>query len=223
MLITLVVEFAGATYTLMRYKMNNVGRTIVLILCCLGLFQLAEYMVCEKIGGVEWSRVGFFATTLLPPLGITLGLSVAKAKSKAINIFKIILWSICALVLSYVLFFKDVFKSEVCLGNYVIFYTTEMMWIYSAYYFSTLTTGLIGGLFFARRTKDKNTKQSLYAIIFGALSFLVPTFTITLINHDTIEAIPSIMCGFAVIFALVLLLIVLPTSGLKRTSQNISD
>jgi hypothetical protein len=195
MLVTFTIEFVGAAYTLVRYKLNRVGRTIVMLLCCLGLFQVAEYMICEKIGGVEWSRIGFFATTLLPPLGITLALAVAQTRTKVTGVFKAFMWAACAALAFYVLFSKGAIKTEVCSGNYVIFYTGGIMWVYSIYYFTLLTTGLVGGLVLARRAQDKNTKKSLYAIIFGTLGFLVPTVVVSLLDPGTVAAIPSIMCG----------------------------
>jgi hypothetical protein len=220
MLVTFLIEFLGAGYTLVRYKMNAVGRIIVVLLVCLGLFQVAEFMICEKIGGVEWSRIGFFATTLLPPLGISLGLAVAKTRGRAITVFKALMWTACVLLSFYVVFWKEAIRTEICSGNYVIFYTSEIMWAYSVYYFALFSAGLSGGLVLARRAVNKRVRKSLYAIIFGALGFLAPTVVVNLLKSETVEAIPSVMCGFAVVFALVLIFVVLPTSGMKRVYKN---
>ncbi|MDR2336838.1 MAG: hypothetical protein LBE03_01915 [Candidatus Nomurabacteria bacterium] len=220
MLITFVIEFAGATYALIRYKMNRVGQMVVALLGFLGLFQVAEYMICEKIGGVEWSRIGFFATTVLPPLGLTLGLSITEVKNRFVALLKPLMWVACGLFSFYVLFWQNAITSEVCSGNYVIFHTSEIMWLYSVYYFLLLGTGLLGGIYLIKVTKDKRKKKSLLALVLGTLAFLVPTVIVNLISHETVAAIPSIMCGFAVILALVLIFIILPTSGLKRTYKN---
>jgi hypothetical protein len=47
-------------------------------------------------------------------------------------------------------------------------------------------------------------------MVLAYLSLLVPTTTVNLINPETVRGIPSIMCGFAVIFALILGLYILP-------------
>jgi hypothetical protein len=222
MLVTFVIEFVGATYTLIRYKMNKVGRLVVVLLSFLGLFQVSEYMICEKVGGVEWSRIGFFATTMLPPLGITLGLAISEFKNKFTNVLKPLMWVACGLFSFYVVFWRNAITSEVCSGNYVIFYTNEIMWLYSLYYFSLLGIGLVGGLCVIKGLKDEKRKKSLVALVFGTLAFLVPTFVVNLLSHETIEAIPSIMCGFAVILAIDLLFVILPTSGIKRADKESS-
>jgi hypothetical protein len=62
-------------------------------------------------------------------------------------------------------------------------------------------------------------KQSLQAMVAAYLALLVPTTTVNLINPETIHGIPSIMCGFAVIFALILGLYVLPRVALSTNKK----
>ncbi|MDR2063578.1 MAG: hypothetical protein LBQ02_02180 [Candidatus Nomurabacteria bacterium] len=215
-----MIELTGSVYALVRYRMNHVGRIVVALLGFLGLFQVSEYMICEKVGGVEWSRIGFFATTMLPPLGLSLGLAISGLKNRFTKILRPLMWTACGLFSFYVVFWQNAITSEVCSGNYVIFHTNEIMWLYSVYYFLLLGIGLVGSVYLIKNTKDAKTKKSLLALTLGTLAFLVPTVVVNLLSHETIDAIPSIMCGFAVIFALVLVFVVLPTSGLKKSQPT---
>src|SRR5277367_5386860 len=72
MLATLVIESLLAIYTLWRYQMTVVARLIVVAVLALATFQLAEFHVCTGFGlaAEHWSRLGYIAITLLPPLGL---------------------------------------------------------------------------------------------------------------------------------------------------------
>ena len=52
--------------------------------------------------------------------------------------------------------------------------------------------------------------KALKWLLAGYLVFVVPTTFVNIINPNTIEGIPSIMCGFAVLLAVILLLKVSP-------------
>ena len=71
MVATCVIEVILLIYTVIRYKMTTLTRLTVATLALLALFQLCEFHVCRSgwIAGT-WSRVGFIAITMLPPLGI---------------------------------------------------------------------------------------------------------------------------------------------------------
>ena len=54
-------------------------------------------------------------------------------------------------------------------------------------------------------------------LIGGYIAFILPTTIVNIINPSTIEGIPSIMCGFAVLMAIVLIGFVAPrTLELKK-------
>ncbi|HUC96657.1 MAG TPA: hypothetical protein VMR16_03275, partial [Candidatus Saccharimonadales bacterium] len=55
-------------------------------------------------------------------------------------------------------------------------------------------------------------KKLLTAMMVGYLVFLVPTTFFNIIDPSTVKGIPSIMCGFAVLLAFVIVLKVLPGS-----------
>jgi hypothetical protein len=63
--------------------------------------------------------------------------------------------------------------------------------------------------------KSKSKKQALNALAIGYLAFIVPTTAANIIDPSTTAGIPSIMCGFAVILAIVLTLIVVPRAHQK--------
>jgi hypothetical protein len=64
--------------------------------------------------------------------------------------------------------------------------------------------------FASRKIQSLWQRRALYALIAGALTFLVPTAIVNLLDPMTVAGMPSIMCGFAVLFAVILVGLVLP-------------
>lgn len=60
------------------------------------------------------------------------------------------------------------------------------------------------------RKVSKKQKESLALLIVGYLIFMVPTSLVTTIKAQTMEGLPSILCGFAVFFAILLAFGILP-------------
>jgi membrane protein YdbS with pleckstrin-like domain len=71
-------------------------------------------------------------------------------------------------------------------------------------------------LYYARRTRQLKMKKALYGVMAGYLCLLIPTTTVNILYPETIHGIPSIMCGFAVLLALILTLYVLPYVTTKK-------
>lgn len=211
MLATFIIELSLAVYVLWRYKLTPVTRLAMLVLVGLATFQLAEYNVCEGAWGVDsltWAKIGYVAITLLPPLGIHLATKLA-GKSDKLLIGSA--YGTGALFAIFFLFSGGGIESQQCLGNYVIFSTAPWSIIpYALYYYGWLFIA-VGYCFQAARImKNRSKNASLYGLAIGYLAFIVPTTAANIIDPATVAGIPSIMCGFAVILALMLAFVVLP-------------
>lgn len=222
MLATLIIEFGLAAYAIWRYKLNITGRLVVLLLVGLASFQLAEYNVCAGGANREaWSRFGFAAITALPPLGLHL-MHVLAGKPKR-QLVRVAYATMLAFMM-YFLAYTGVFTGDKCTGNYVIFQLTDnATGLFSIYYYGWLATALVLGARWAnqlmRGAKSQAQQRQLQAVrglIVGYLVFLLPTGITNTINPETIHGIPSIMCGFAVLLALILGLYILPRAGQPR-------
>lgn len=211
MLATFVIEIAFAIYTIARYKLTPISRLAVMILVGLAVFQLAEYNVCEGAWGVDsltWARIGYAAITILPPLGVHLATRIAGEKQRLLLAGA---YGAAAVFAFIFLFVGHGMQSQQCLGNYVIF--TIAPWAvgaYALYYYGLLLLAVGYAFRAAANLKESNKRYALYALALGFLAFIVPTTAANLIDHSTIAGIPSIMCGFAVILAVILTTVVVP-------------
>lgn len=215
MLGTFAIEIVLAIYAVLCYKLNAVGRLVVALLVCLAVFQLAEYNVCAGgwIDPLLASRIGYVAITLLPPLGIHLAYALAGVKRRPL------LTPAYATAAAFALFFLTIGNSltgNICQGNYVIFQMAPgSVWLYALYYYGWLVGGMAVCAHLAK-SMNSHTKKALYGLAVGYLAFVTPTTAANLLSPDTLNAIPSVMCGFAVLLALVLGFWVLPQKGERR-------
>lgn len=224
MIATFIIEIALAVYAVVRYRLNAIGRLGVLLLVFLAAFQLAEYMVCQRVwGGAElWSRLGYLAITTLPPLGIHLLYAIAGAKRRPLLMPAYLSGAAFA---SFFMFVPHAFEGHACMGNYVIFQVTEYAGgLYAIYYYGWLFAALylawkgIKELKKSRAKKSQRTRQALGALATGYLLFIVPTVAVNIVSPETTQGIPSIMCGFAVLLAILLVGVALPNSATRRQS-----
>ncbi len=225
MITTVIIEVSLALYTLWRYKMTLLTRLISLLLVALAIFQLAEYFVCTGFGlrDILWSRIGFVAITTLPPLGLhTLHVLASKPGRRLVAAA----YGTMAAFTAVFLLFPVVFSGEQCTGNYVIFQLRPSLggWYY-IYYFGWLFTAIGLGARWAnelqaRGKASRRQLQTIQGMIVGYLMFLVPAALANVVSPASRRGIPSIMCGFAVLFALILGLYVLPRAAAAKPRQT---
>jgi len=208
MVATCVIETILFLYTLIRYKMTVITRLAAATLLLLATFQLCEFHVCRSGDTASvWSRAGFIAITLLPPLGIHL-IKVISGRGS-----RLLVWAAYLASLSFALIFgfsKTAFMSHVCAGNYAIFQLAPRLggW-YFGYYYGELFVGIALSLFLSIRAK-RHIREALILQAVGFLIFVLPTAIVNDISPATIAGIPSIMCGFAVLYAGILTFGILP-------------
>lgn len=218
MMATFVIEIALMLYVLYRYRMNMVSRLAAAMLFFLALFQLAEYNVCGGMGihAETWSRVGFISITMLPVLGVHLVHVMAKSKRRLLPVAAYttaLIWGV------FFVLGQNALNGHECAGNYVIFQMTDLgSFLYGTYYYGWLFAGIVSALYFSR-SAVKKVRQALYLLVAGYLVFLVPTALVVGINPKAIAGIPSIMCGFAVLYALILTFGIMPRVGSVRKDK----
>ncbi len=210
MLATFLIEFGLLFYTLWRYQLNTLTRLITVFLASLGVFQLSEYMLCGGLGlgHIEWVKLGFIAITLLPVLGLHITATLAKVSIRPLLYFAY------ASAAAFVAYFALAGGSAVireCAPNYAILELgSTASLVYGAYYYGWLLATILLASYWAR-VNPKNAPVLRWMVI-GYAVFIVPTSVANLIDPSTIAAIPSIMCGFAVLCAIILIWQVLPLS-----------
>ena len=214
MLATFIFEFGAAFYTIWRYKMTTLTMLVFVSLLALGTFQLTEYVICGGLGWthIDWVRLGYGAITLLPALGIHMIVTIADKKVPMLVNFAYVT---CAVFLAFFLFGSGSIATDTCYANYAVFSSGKFgAWPFALYYYGWLIIGAILASSWSKEFPKK--KKALIGMAGGYMAFILPTTFFNIIDPNTVKGIPSIMCGFAVLFAFTLILIVLPNSSAKR-------
>ncbi len=219
MVATFLVEIIAAIFVLYRYKANKASRLVVSLLLCLSAFQLAEYYVCTNSSlAVISARFGFVAITLLPVLGLHLMYTLTDNKSNK-NYIRFI-YLLALLLSAYFLMAPQVFDSYRCTGNYVIFQIGHNLTkIYGIYYFGLVAQSILTGVYYLRSKVSAPNKLAVKWFIAGYFFFIAPVAFLNVLHPDTGQAIPSILCGFAVTLALVLVAKIAPLYLVKNNRQ----
>jgi hypothetical protein len=225
MLATLAIEFSLAIYTAWRYKMTVLARLVTAMLVCLAIFQLAEYFVCTGAGSMAapWSRVGFVAITALPPLGLhIMHILAGKPARRMVRTA----YTTMVMYMAFFLLSPGTFTGHECTGNYVIFqFTADVTGGYSIYYFGWLLAGIGLGMKWADQLKTKGKSalkqlKTVQGMILGYLVFLIPAAVSMTIKPSVRRGIPSVLCGFAILLALVLALYIMPRAGEHKLDKK---
>jgi hypothetical protein len=208
MVATCIIEVALLVYTLVRYKLTPLSRLTAATLALLALFQLCEFHVCRSgwIAGT-WSRIGFMAITLLPPVGLHI---IRYMSGRGWRPLTWIAYASGAIFAGVFGFSSSAFNSHVCAGNYAIFQLAPRLGgLYFAYYYLWLFVGIGLSLYFSLKARPL-IREALVLQAVGFLIFVLPTGIVNDVSPKTISGIPSIMCGFAVLYALILVFGIVP-------------
>jgi hypothetical protein len=218
MMATIIIELCLAVYVLARRHLTKLQKLVGASLIFLAAFQIAEYCVCRNIGDpFFWSRAGFVFISTLPPLGLHIMYTLAKKKED--NIVRAAYASLLVCVAFFVVY-ADAFSGQQCTGNYVIFHLADgFNIVYGAYYYGWLLVALNLGNNWRKEfmTSSPVRTSAIQWLMMGYGVFLIPTALVCVFDPLAVRAIPSIMCGFAVIFAIILVTkIIIPFQKAKK-------
>jgi hypothetical protein len=105
----------------------------------------------------------------------------------------------------------DGIQHQQCLGNYVIFEVARWTVVpYSIYYYGLLLVAIGYIMRTAPQVNNAAIRRAMVWLAAGYSAFIIPTTAANIIDPSTIHGIPSIMCGFAVILAIILIFAVMP-------------
>lgn len=200
MIITFIIEMILAIYTFVKSIKHKSDFGIVMVLVFLAMFQLSEYQICDGSDLLLWARIGLFAITFLPVLGVYL---ISRLR-KEMKLIKVSFFIAIAFVAFFILVPTSI-KEVTCGGNYIIFDMEKGIYsLYGYYYFGFLLLGIWQASKGIKSDNKKKVKEALGWFIVGYLSFILPLTLVYIFIPITRVAVESIMCGFAVIFAFIL-------------------
>lgn len=212
MVATFVVEAAFAVWVAIRYRPSLFRATVVTMLICLATFQLVEFQVCAgTTEALLWTKVGVAGITMLPALGMHLIGQITRP-SVLVPISYVLAVSF-ALILA---FLPGATEEATCSGNYVLLHIragwVDDLWSgYYALFLALAVLELVLRLVARPHAGPAAYSTKLIALTLVAyLSFILPMAVVDIVDAALRVATPSIMCGFAVLMALLMALWIVP-------------
>jgi hypothetical protein len=196
-LATFIIELSLAGYVLFRYGLNNFSRVSIFIMLLLGSFQLAEYLICSGGDPQMWSKFGTIAITLLPAAGLHM-VSMLTRPTRWTGVG----YLFAGLLVAAVIFLQVPILPQ-CTGKFMLLkFETWFDILFNIYYGLFIFIAL--EMIVRTWRQHKGNKKQLFWAMVAYLIFIIPTALVFLVISLSKEAIPSIMCGFAVLGALIL-------------------
>ena len=178
---------------------------IFTIMLLLQTYQLSEFLLCIGVAQNIVVRLAISIITFLPPTGYLLTIRVLQCKRKfVLLIFYLSL--ILAVILSFYFFFWDTtIVMKDCNPIYAV-YQIGFTHLYGVYYNLVILLALLV-IFYQiifKRVLKHNLKGLL--VLIGYISFLLPMIITLLVDPELISATTSIMCKYAILLAITLLI-----------------
>lgn len=202
--VTFIIETALAVYTIIRYRRSRYGKLAAILIGLLATFQLSEFLICKGASPDVWARIGYAATIFLPVLAIDF-LATYTKKRALVPLWYAVAGAVAVMVVAS----PGLFGDTQCTGRFVMFSPTSSVFDfgYATYYLAALFFGIGQCLVEWKRTKDH---RMLGWMLAAYASFMLPTLALYAFILATRHGLGSILCGFALMMAVIMVARVLP-------------
>ncbi|MHA1561592.1 MAG: hypothetical protein ACTSPA_05650 [Promethearchaeota archaeon] len=178
---------------------------IFTIMLLLQTYQLIEFLLCIGVAQNIVVRLAISIITYLPPTGYLLTIRVMQCKRKFVQIIYYLSLLFAVILSFYYLFVDTTIVLQDCNPLYAV-YQIGFSLLYGVYYYLVLFISLLV-IFYQIIFKGvlKHKIKGLLVLI-GYISFLLPMAITLIVDPLLIPAISSIMCKYAILLAIMLLI-----------------
>ncbi|MBA7608458.1 hypothetical protein ES703_15635 [subsurface metagenome] len=207
-LTTAIIEFAVATFILIRYKKYLVPVFSAILIYVLGFYQFTEFMLCSSGNPFLWAKIGFITYTFLPAIGLHFILRLTKNKKYNKLIYLIpIFFAIITIITPNFILKASCSKVFVTVQHVLASQNYANLFpFYLIYYIGALI--FMGMLLFILIKKERNKLDKKIEELWfmaGLITILIPLILILILPALKIK-FPSIYCEFALLFTIAALI-----------------
>ena len=220
-LITALFEISVAIWALLGPGRKKIIYNIVAILILLAIYQILEVIICSNPDNyIFLSRLAFMVIIWLPPICVLLIAHLYPTKKLIIHWYSRFQFILSLLIIIWI-FFKKEFVSETVCSVIFAHYSNPMpvYLIYAGLYQFGLFSILFLSSYGVIVCKDHNQRLLLGQILLGSMAFIIPAMITVIAISSTNGALPSVMCHYALFFALFLTRLIYLERKLNRESS----
>jgi hypothetical protein len=208
---TAAFEILAGAWALSLVRSSRIGSrsipaTTGAILLLLAGYQLTEVGICADPTAAGFlPRLAFLVVTWLPPLGLLLVAQIARPRSRLFRAAAGAMLALGAGMAVWIVLDPSFATASVCGAVYARYvHAMPRFQIYGAYYW----LGLLGIAAFSAygilSCDDPARRRRLADVHVGTLAFVLPSIAVSYVAPATRGALPSVMCHFALVFAVAL-------------------
>ena len=204
-IITAGIEISLAIWAFRSPGRRNILVTTGLLLLVLAGYQIAEVFICNQPGVRFLAALAFVDIVWLPPIGLWL-IALCTKTERALWIRGAQSTFVMAGALSlWILLDRSFVTGTVCqvvLATYE--HGTPFHHIFGVFYELTLGAMVVSAMLGAAKLDDPIGRAHCADIQLGVLAFMIPALFTQLLWKGLEPSLPSIMCHYAIILALLL-------------------
>jgi hypothetical protein len=203
------IAVAGWALTLVRAKERGrrvVSLTTGTILLLLAGYQLTEVAICADVGAAGFlPRFAFIIVTWLPALGLLLIAFLHRPRSRFLYGSAWAMLAVSAAIVAWIALDRSFASASVCNAVYARYaHAQPRFQFYAFYYWAGLLGMIVLSGYAIRRSEDPRRRRLLAHVEMGTLGFVLPSLVLSYFVPAMQDALPSILCHFALFLAVAL-------------------
>lgn len=209
---TATLEIGAAVWALRGPGRKPILRATAGILLFLAGYQLIEALLCTGILPLTGSllpRLAFIVVAWLPPTGLLLVAHLYPTRTLTVYRFAYGMFLFCLALVVGIALERSFVTASVCL---IVFarYTnpTPLYGLYGLFYQAGLMSMLLLSAYGVTVCDDRRQRLLLGQVLLGSLAFIFPSLVTIAVIPVADNALPSIMCRFALLLAVFLVRLV---------------
>ncbi|MBN2386248.1 MAG: hypothetical protein JXB85_04455 [Anaerolineales bacterium] len=226
-LVTAAIEVGAAVWTLRGPGRKPILYTTGSILFFLAAYQIIEAIFCTgnpaTLGFLP--RLAFMVVAWLPPMGLLLVAHLYPTRTRTLFWYAYGMFLACLGLVTGIAMDGTFVSASVCLVVFARYTTlTPLYQSYGIFYQAGLISMLLLSAYGTTICQDEHRRLLLGQVLLGSIAFIVPSlFTVAVIPVAD-NALPSIMCHFALLLALFLIrLVVLERRAVAEGSGQMTE
>ncbi|MBM3151446.1 MAG: hypothetical protein FJZ96_04455 [Chloroflexi bacterium] len=205
---TATLEIAAAGWAFHGPGRKPVVRTAAAILLFLAGYQVVEAILCTGLlndSGSLLPRLAFMVVAWLPPTGLLLVARLYPTQTRNIHRFAYAMYLFCLALVIGIAIEPTFVTASVCLVVFARYANpTPLYGLYGIFYQSGLMSMLLLSAYGVTVCDDRRQRLLLGQVLLGSIAFVFPALVTVAVIPVADQALPSIMCHYALLLALFL-------------------
>jgi len=211
-IVTATLEISAAVWAFRGPGRKNIVKTTGAILLFLAGYQILEALLCTgylPTSPALLSRIAFMVVAWLPPTGLLLVAQLYPTSTRRIHHYSFAMYIFCIILVGWIISQRNFVSESVCMIVFARYsHPTALYQTYGIFYQTGLLGMLVLSAYGVTVCDDRHQRLLLGQVLLGSMAFIFPALVTIAVIPIAEDALPSIMCHFALLLAVFLVRLV---------------